>query len=244
MEQIENATSPAPVHGIVHQPVPFYDENGITIYNADCETILPMIGKFDVVVTDPPYAVKGAILNPNRKTNGRNHNVWHEVPEWDDDIKPVWCELCCNAAKVVFWFGNWKRRNAVVSAMKFPIRAEIVWAKDTHVGPPCPFAMQDERIWVFSESGFKPKAFDTTVWSEPIIPTWAHRRHKNEKPEGIMRRIMRVATSEGDRIVDPFMGSGTTLVAAKLEGRKAVGIEINEKYCEAAAKRLSQGTLF
>jgi len=67
-------------------------------------------------------------------------------------------------------------------------------------------------------------------------------RHPNEKPTGAIIPLIRA--HPGDLVLDPFMGSGTTLVAAKLEGRKAIGIEIEEKYCEIAAKRLAQGVLF
>jgi len=67
--------------------------------------------------------------------------------------------------------------------------------------------------------------------------------HPTQKPVALMRWCLSLF-EDAKTIVDPFMGSGTTLVAAKLEGREAVGIEMNERYCESAAKRLSQGTLF
>ena len=69
------------------------------------------------------------------------------------------------------------------------------------------------------------------------------KRHPTEKPLGLMQWCIGLA-SEPKTIIDPFMGSGTTLEAAKLEGRKAIGIEINESYCEIAANRLAQGVLF
>ena len=59
-----------------------------------------------------------------------------------------------------------------------------------------------------------------------------------------LNALVSLTGPDAETILDPFMGSGTTLVAAKMEGRKAVGIEINEKYCEAAVKRLAQGLLF
>jgi site-specific DNA-methyltransferase (adenine-specific) len=105
-------------------------------------------------------------------------------------------------------------------------------------------ARQDERIWLFSSTGITCKRFDTSVWREPVIPTWSRKLHKNEKPLALMKRLVMLLADAGQIIADPFMGSRTTLVAAKALGVRAIGIDLNEKYCEIAAKRLAQETLF
>lgn len=221
---------------------PYYSEDGITIILADCREVLPSLSA-DLIVTDPPYGIEDAPIQTQGRTRKREGavNTWHSPSEWDASIDPEWPGLCAAAAPVVAWFGHWRKREEVTAAMAHQLRCEIVWAKDTHVGPPCPAAMRDERIWIFSADGLKPLRFETTVWDEPIIPTWAHRWHKNEKPERLMRRL--IAWLPGDTVLDPFMGSGTTLRAAKDLGRKAIGIEIEERYCEIAAKRLAQEVL-
>ncbi len=97
--------------------------------------------------------------------------------------------------------------------------------------------MQDERLWIFGPT-FKPQQFETSVWHVPIIPTWEYRHHRNQKPLELIRRALRWLPL--GVVLDPFMGSGTTLRAAKDLNRQAIGIEIEEKYCEIAAKRLRQ----
>lgn len=84
------------------------------------------------------------------------------------------------------------------------------------------------------------------VWSYPIVLNRSHsdpRLHTTQKPEPLMLELVRLFTDGGDTVLDPFMGSGTTLAAAKRLGRKAIGIELEEKYCEIAAKRLQQEAL-
>jgi DNA modification methylase len=71
----------------------------------------------------------------------------------------------------------------------------------------------------------------------------AEASHPTPKPSQLLNTLVRQFTDPGETILDPFMGSGTTLIAAKRLGRKAIGIELNEKYCEIAAKRLAQGAL-
>lgn len=220
-------------------PAPYYERDGITIYHGDCREILPHV-EADAVVTDPPYGIADAPIPTQGRTRKRTGavNDWHPPSEWGRELDPSWLPAALSIGPVAL-FGHWRKRRAFEDAAGMEPRAEIVWAKDTHVGPPCPVAARDERIWVFSRSGIEPRRFETSVWEEAIIPTWAHRAHKNEKPISLMRRL--IAWMPGDTILDPFIGSGTTLVAAKLEGRRAIGIEIEERYCEIAAKRLAQG---
>ena len=217
---------------------PYYKADGITIYHGDCREVLP-IGA-SVTVTDPPYGISDTPIQGQGRTGKRvgRVNTWHPESIWDEKIDPEWCRLVCVATPIVAWFGHWRKRFEVECAMTYPIRAEIVWAKNCHVGPPCPLAYRDERIWLFSASGIEPKSFETTVWDVPIIPTWEKKWHKNEKPLDLMQRLL--IFLGGEAVLDPFMGSGTTLVAARNLGRKAIGIEIDERYCEIAARRLDQ----
>lgn len=221
------------------------DRAGITIYHGDCREVLPTIGAADLIATDPPYGISDTpFIGQDTKGRRRGDNTYHPPSDWDGSIDPEWPRLCAQGAPVVAWFGNWRKRVEVADACPHQLRCEIIWAKDMHVGPPCPAAMQDERIWIFGRDGIKPRRFETTVWSVPVIPTWGHKRHRNEKPLKLMTRLVSWLSDAGQLVVDPFIGSGTTLVARKELGRRAIGIDISEAHCETAARRLSQEVLF
>lgn len=223
---------------------PYYDDGAVSIYLGDMREIVPSLSA-DAVVTDAPFGISDEAFDGGQRSGKRTggDNVWAPPSEWDRFIDPEWCRLVSGAAPVVAWFGHWRKRTGIEGAMAHPLRCEIVWAKDCHVGPPCPAAMRDERIWIFSRDGIKPRRFETTVWDEPIIPTWARRWHKNEKPLKLMTRLISWLVAPGALIIDPFMGSGTTLRAAKDLGVRAVGIDIDEQHCANAVERLRQETL-
>jgi DNA modification methylase len=223
---------------------------GVELYLGDCLEIMPHLESVAAVITDPPYGIKDAPIKGQGRTGKRAGavNTWHPESEWDAAINPAWCVAVCEKTELVAWMGHWRKRGEVEAAMTHPIRAEIVWAKDCHVGPPCPVAMQDERVWLFSPKGIKPKEFSTSVWSVPIIPTWSHKEHKNEKPVPLMARAIRLLTDAGETVLDPFMGSGSTIIAAIRSGRKAIGIEKDPEHFKNAVERikreLAQGDLF
>ena len=199
-----------------------------TLYCGDCLEILPTLGRVDAVVTDPPYGIGDApFLAPDRQGKRKGAvNDWHPESHWDKALNPEWGRFC-EVADIVAWFGQWRKREEVAAFMAHPLRSEIVWAKDCHMGPPSPVAPRDERIWVFAADGLKPATFETSVWDQPVIPTWSFKHHKNEKPVALMARLIRWTGAQS--ILDPFMGSGTTGVAAIQLGRRFIGIELGRK---------------
>jgi DNA modification methylase len=195
----------------------------------------------DAVITDPPYGIQDAPnKTPDRKGKRAGRvNTWHAASHWDASINPEWCREAGRVAPLVVWFGNWRKREEVEAAMPHPLRCEIIWAKNTHVGPPCPVSMQDERIWVFAAEAIKIREFATTVWSVPIIPTWARREHRNEKPVALMAKAVRVFTDPGALVLDPFAGSGTTGVACVNEGRRCVLVEREAEHVATTRRRIA-----
>jgi site-specific DNA-methyltransferase (adenine-specific) len=226
---------------------PYWQSNdgGIRVYHGDMRELCRDL-RADAIITDAPFGIGNKPLGA-RKAGRRwagvklKSTAYHASSTWDADIDPAWCAAACEAAPVVAWFGSWKRRGAVEALMPHAIRCEIIWAKDVHVGPPTPAAMRDERIWIFSAKTFRGQHFETTVWDEAIVPTWEHRWHANQKPERLMGRLIRWVAPPAWTIGDPFMGSGTTLLAAQRLGRRAWGIDSDEEHCKNAVARLGGG---
>ena len=201
---------------------PYYQDASCTIYCGDCREILPFLPKFDLLLTDPPYGY-GWKTNYSRFSKG-----FADKPMIENDETPfqmdVFIELTleqivfgCNATghSLPGSYLIWDKRCA--DGFAFLSDAEVAWWSKGH------------GAYIFTLNAQKHR---TTVGLHPT-----------QKPVSLMAWCISKAKAHGT-IFDPFMGSGTTLVAAKLEGRKAIGIEISEKYCEIAAKRLSQGLLF
>lgn len=222
---------------------PYYEHAGITIYHGDCREVLPQIrdGWHDLVLTDPPYGISYSPLTGQGRTGKRTAqaNDYHMPIDWDGSFPADVLKECCRIAKAVLWFCHWRFWPNVIESATLPIRSMIVWAKDCHTSPPCPLASQHELIAAMGD--IQPTHFETNLWNEPIVPTWEFREHPNLKPIALICRALSMLDYEC--VLDPFMGSGVTLFAAKKQNRRAIGIEIEEKYCEIAAKRLSQEVL-
>lgn len=202
---------------------PYYEQDGITIYHGDCREILPTLGPVDVLVTDPPYGI-GMLA-------------------FDDDfmagVEGVNLSLATRGA--VF---HSPRRVMEFAALMDRWRIErLLWMHKTAdiAAPWRGWCMNGEAILILStdRSGWpEPETYRSDTYS---VGPWERAGHPNGKPIEVVRDL--VARLGGETILDPFMGSGTTLRAAKDLGRKAIGIELEEKWCEVAAKRMSQSVL-
>ena len=224
---------------------PYYDRDGITIYNADCRKVLPFLDRFDLLLTDPPYGIGEARRNHQSRGHHAGRKVRTKSPgppgtdwgkaDWDDAPPPHWfLEAAQEVADTsILWGGNYYGLPAA--------SCWLVWDKDNGANDfaDCELAWTNMdravRKFRWRWSGMIQEQQDKSKADVRVHPT--------QKPLALMRWCLSLVPG-AETVLDPFMGSGTTLVAAKLEGRRALGIEISEKYCEAAANRLSQGTLF
>jgi len=194
---------------------PYYERDGITIYHGDCREILPTL-KADVVVTDPPYG------------------VGFRDQTWDVAIPLEWLALARDAAPLVVFttapttLWDYPRADWVMSAARPGSTSRQVGGGFNHWTP----------ILVYGRGKWSPDIHSEADCLRVNGNAGIH--HPCPKSVSLMRWLVRGSSG---LVLDPFMGSGTTLVAAKLEGRRAIGIEIDERYCEIAAKRLAQGVL-
>ena len=193
---------------------PYYEEPGITIYCADCRDVLPGLPRVDLVLTDPPYG----IFERGGKWGHKAELQWDKLPA--ANIRQV---LDAGLNQVI-WGGNY---------FNLPLsRGWLVWYKRDSV----PSAADVELAWTSAD-------MNARLIDQTIAATNAERvGHPTQKPLAVIRWTLQQFPL-AQSVLDPFMGSGTTLVAAKQLGRRAIGIEIERKYCDIAVERLRQDVL-
>ena len=224
MEEILSAAASVPrstdVRGL---PKPYYEHAGIVIYNADCREILPHLPKVDLVLTDPPYGIGACNRSDGGVGSIASGSRFYGRESWDlIPIEQGTIDLAISLAKDrIVWGGNYYSLP--------PSPCWLVWDRMQR-----DFTFADaEMAWTNLKKAVRLYSFSRgQLVAEGKL-------HPTQKPLSLMVWSIRHSGTSG-LILDPFMGSGTTLVAAKLLGRRAIGIEIEEKYCEIAAKRLSQ----
>ncbi len=224
---------------------PYYDHAGITIFHADCADLLVQLrSSIDVIVTDPPYGVG---LGKCGDVRGGRHGMRHDgYASYEDSyenfvgvIVPVLTAYVQAASRAAVFTGphmHEQLKPEAIGAVYYPSGVgRTSWGFKTLL----PVLLYGGSPTVMQGKG----ASCPTVIVSSELPEPISKGHPVPKPLGWMKWLVRLASLPGDTIVDPFMGSGTTLRAAKDLGRRAIGIEIEERYCEIAAKRLSQEVL-
>lgn len=223
-------------------PTPYYADDLVTLYHGDCRELLPLV-EADVVVTDPPYGIAWAVKGgTGRRSRDRTRVVrgFHYAPiRGDDEPFDPTPLLAMRLPTVLFganhyasrlpnsatWF-VWDKR--VTDWTNDQSDAEMAW---TNLSGPLRIYRQH---W---NGGGSLRAENGT---EPLVGGVVA-LHPTQKPVDLMRWVLQ-RCPEGT-VLDPYAGSGTTLVAAKSLNRRAIGIEIEERYCEVAANRLRQDVL-
>ena len=216
---------------------PYYEADGITIFHGDCREILPTL-EADAMVTDPPYGV--ALAGKSTKWTARSgvgytmlsdtpENVEREVIPTIDAARARMRAVVTPGVRMMWRYPE----PTATGAIYYPSGAGpgrwgfTCWQPILYYGK-CPY--------LAAGMGSRPDSFSTTEAAEP-------NGHPVPKPIRTMTWLVNKASLPGEVVLDPFMGSGTTLRAAKDLGRRAIGIEIEERYCEIAATRLGQMVL-
>jgi len=207
---------------------PYYSDEFVTLYHGDCLEVREWLAA-DVLVTDPPYGYS--------HSSGWVGKFRGEVIAGDDSLTTRNDMLAAWESRPALVFGSWK--------MPKPdgTHTVLTWDKGDASGMgdlSVPWKPNTEEVYVIGK-GFAGSR-DSSILRAQVV-TWASRgrEHPNMKPVALMQAL--IAKCPPGVIADPFTGSGSTLVAAKALGRRAIGVELEERYCEIAARRLAQDVL-
>lgn len=194
-----------------------------TLYQGDCRDVLPTLGKVDAVVTDPPYGIgadKGAGKSSEKWSAFTGEMRWDEIPLSADDI----ALLQAAGEHLIIWGGNY-------FALP-PSSCWLIWDKET--AGVTTFA-DAEVAWTNLKKAMRLKRH---LWSGPYMKEREIRQHPTQKPLGIMKWCIEQLPDSVKSICDPYLGSGTTGVAAMLMGKDFIGIERDTRFFDIACKRI------
>jgi DNA modification methylase len=221
-------------------PTPYFTDLDIVIHQGDCREVLRTFRteSVDFVLTDPPYLVsyRGRWGSDREPIKGDDDPTWL-IPAFVE----IWRVLKQNSLCLSFY--GWPHADLFLTAWKligFRPVSQIICVKD-RIGLGCFTRSQHESAYLLAKGNPpRPTAAteDVFLWKREMDSF-----HPNQKPLGTISQLISTYTADGQIVLDPFMGSGTTLLAARNLGRRAIGIEIEERHCETATMRLAQGVL-
>ncbi len=209
----------------------------------------------DLVLTDPPYAVSRKTGFSSVKNGVQRFAVSMDFGEWDHqqiDLAAFADEtyrVMRRGGTVIVWYDLWKISHVydALAGVGFKMLRLIVWNKTNPVplNSRCTYLSNSREMAVVGVKGGSPTfngAYDSGNYSYPIPRHGGKRIHPTQKPLDLFRELVRKHSSPGDLVIDPFLGSGTTAVAALQEDRQFAGCDIDESYAQAAEIRLRQLT--
>ena len=235
-----------------------------TLFNGDCLELFPQFDfEFDMIFADPPYFLSnGGISVQSGKQVCVDKGDWDKggTPEYIYEFNRQWLALCRTKLRddgTIWISGTHHNIHVVMRCLQelgYKVLNTITWQKtDPPPNLSCRyFNFSTELIIWARKTEKKPHKFNyeamkllnggqqmTDVWRIPAVSRWEKQqgKHPTQKPLRLLYRIILASTNEGDTVLDPFSGSGTTGIAANLLGRKYVGIEQDEQFCELSLRR-------
>lgn len=245
-------------------PVPAFDDGAAAVYQANALDVLRRLPSASVaaVVTDPPYSSGGAFRGDRMAATVDKYRSTGAAPRFADfpgDTRDqrsygYWCTLwlsealrVCVPGGVLAVFSDWRQLPTMTDAVQsggWVWQGIVVWDKANARPRRGGFRSQAEYV-VWGSAG--PLRDDHEVYLPGVVRCApvpeAQRRHLTEKPLGVLGVLVQVAPP-GSVVLDPFCGSGSTLVAARLHERRAIGVELSPHYAHVAGEALAQGSLF
>lgn len=211
---------------------PYYSDEAVTLYHGDARELTQWL-EGDVLITDPPYGM-GFVSNAGVSSFGPI--AGDESTQVRDTILELW------GNKPAAVFGTWKapRPSGIVNM--------LIWDKTDFVGPGMgdlrsPWGFSHEEIYILGEWRKQGLRRGSVIRTKIQVRALSEKvNHPTPKPGDILEQLI-LQAPEGI-LVDPFAGSGSLLVTAKTCGRQAIGVEIDERYCEIVARRCAQGSLW
>lgn len=247
---------------------PYYQDDLVTLYHGDCREIIPSLSGIDAVITDPPYSSGGMYRADRAASTSSKYQLTHETTrsyaafagdnrdqrsfeKWIDSWASECLRLVGDGGGIGV-FIDWRNVASVVDAIQvagWVYRGLTPWHKGTDLRPNKGWFRRNIEFVVWGSAGplLTGPGADGDCWDGMFVARVndGDKHHQTGKPVDLMEQMLSVRP-EWQTYLDPFAGSASTLLAAKRLGRKAIGIEMSEEYCEIAAKRIAtaQGTLF
>jgi len=220
---------------------PYYETDLGKLYHGDCLETMPKLHSIDAMVTDPPFAFTGGI------SAGSSSNIS------DQFFRHWWRDICVQVHKVLtpeasgFIWCDWKTAKIMSDGFEPKLQtydyfriSQMLFHHREMPGMGRPFRASIDMIAYLRGPKHKnpPISTDTLNFISEYWYYGKHLHHPAEKSSSMCARLLPWCSTEGQVVIDPFFGSGTTAIACEQLNRRWIGIEIEEKYCEIAAKRI------